>query len=108
MSRRLPTTDWPPPPADALRCGLCQRQTPNLTEHHLIPKSQGRRRGVKIHELPTVMLCGACHKFLHKTFSNAELAGEFNSVDALLEQESVQKFVVWLSKQPATKGVKVR
>ncbi|AZI43714.1 HNH endonuclease [Deinococcus psychrotolerans] len=79
-----------------------------MTEHHLIPKSQGRRRGVKIHALPTVMLCGACHKFLHKTFSNAELAGELNSVDALLEQESVQRFVAWLSKQPATKGVKVR
>ena len=54
--------------------------------------------------LPTVRLCPACHKFLHKTFSNAELAGEFNSLDALLEREEVQSFVAWIKKQPATRG----
>ena len=108
MARRLPLSNWPPPPTSEPRCGLCERAVPHLTEHHLIPRSQGRRRGVKIHALPTVMLCGACHKFLHKTFSNAELAGALNSVDALLEQESVQNFVAWLKKQPATRSVKVR
>ncbi len=81
---------------------------PHLTEHHLIPKSQGRRQGLNIAALPTVLLCSACHKFLHKTFSNAELAGEFNSVDVLLEREEVRKFVTWIKKQPATKAVKVR
>ena len=79
-----------------------------LTEHHLIPKSQGRRRGVPIHELPTVLLCPPCHKFLHKTFTNAELAGEYSSVDALLEHEDVARFLQWIRKQPASKGVRVR
>lgn len=108
VSRRLPTTNWPLPPSSAPRCGLCGRQTPRLTEHHLIPRLQGRRRGLPVTALPTVLLCPACHKFLHKTFSNAELAGELHSVDALLEQESVQKFVAWIRTQPATKGVRVR
>ncbi|AWN24537.1 HNH endonuclease [Deinococcus irradiatisoli] len=79
-----------------------------MTEHHLIPRSQGRRRGVPVHELPTVLLCPACHKFLHKTFTNAELAGELSSVDALLEQEPVRRFVAWIRTQPATKSVRVR
>ena len=79
-----------------------------LTEHHLIPKSQGRRRGVPIHELPTVPLCPACHKFLHRTFTNAELAGEYASIDALLGNADVQRFLSWLRKQPASKSVRVR
>ena len=108
MARRAPPSNWPPPPSQVPHCGLCGRQTPRLTEHHLIPRSQGRRRGVKIVDLPTVLLCSACHTFLHKTFSNAELAGEFSSVDALLEHPDVRNFVAWLRKQPASKGVRVR
>lgn len=108
MARRLPASDWPPPAREPDRCGLCDRAVPHLTEHHLIPKSQGRRQGVKIHALPTVLLCPPCHKFLHRTFTNAELAGEYSSVDALLGHEDVKRFVAWISKQPATKGVRVR
>lgn len=108
MARRLPPSDWPPPPREAPRCALCGRETPVLTEHHLIPRSQGRRRGVPIHELPTAALCPACHKFLHRTFTNAELAGEYASLGALLENADVQRFLNWLHKQPATKGVRVR
>ncbi len=79
-----------------------------LTEHHLVPRSQGRRQGVKIQELPTVRLCPACHKFIHRTFSNAELAGEYSSVEALLAHEAVRRFVAWVRGQPASKGVRVR
>lgn len=108
MSRKRPETNWPPPPAPPECCGLCERETPTLTEHHLIPRSQGRRRGLKVTELPTVLLCSPCHKFLHKTFTNAELAGEYSSVDALLEHEDVQRFLNWVRKQPVTKSVRVR
>ncbi|MDV6374769.1 HNH endonuclease [Deinococcus arenicola] len=108
MARRLPVSNWPLPPQAAPACALCERATPHLTEHHLIPRSQGRRRGTKISELPTVMLCGPCHKFLHRTFSNAELAQEYSAVDALLEHEDVQRFVAWVKKQPASRSVRVR
>ena len=108
MARRLPPSDWPPAPQPAPRCALCERETPVLTEHHLIPRSQGRRRGTPIHELPTVLLCPACHKFLHKTFSNVELATTYASVDALRQHEGVQNFLNWLRKQPPSKGVRVR
>lgn len=73
-----------------------------------MPRSQGRRRGLKVQALPTAWLCPPCHKFLHRTFTNAELAGEYASVDALLGHEDVRRFVAWLRTQPASKGVRVR
>lgn len=106
VARRVP--NWPLPPAQPEACALCERVTPKLTEHHLIPRSQGRRRGVKMQTLPTVLLCPPCHKFLHKTFTNAELAREYSEIDALLEHEAVRRFVAWIRKQPASKGVRVR
>lgn len=79
-----------------------------LTEHHLVPRSQGRRRGVRVGDLPTVQLCAACHKFLHRTFTNAQLAEEYRTVDALLTHEAVRRFVAWVRTQPATRGIRVR
>lgn len=108
MARCLPQSNWPPPPQATPTCALCERAAPQLTEHHLIPRSQGRRRGTKISGLPTVMLCGPCHKFLHRTFSNAELAQDYNAVDTLLEHEDVCRFVSWIKKQPASRSVRVR
>lgn len=109
MARRIPaSTDWPPPVQEPQACALCERVTPTLTAHHLIPRSQGRRLGARMADLPVVNLCSACHRFLHKTFTNAELAREFNAIDTLLEQDSVRRFVAWVRKQPVTKGVRVR
>lgn len=109
MARRNNAAGWPPPAGTGPEvCGLCGRAVPRLTEHHLVPRSQGRRRGLKVADLPTVMLCPACHKYLHATLSNHELETEYSSLPALLEHEGVQKFVAWIRKQPATKGVRVR
>ena len=89
-------------------CALCKREVPSLTEHHLVPRSQGRRRGMKVAELPTVMLCPACHKYLHATFTNHELETAYSSLEALRSHEGVQRFIAWIRKQPATKAVRVR
>lgn len=89
-------------------CALCERETPTPTEHHLIPRSQGRRRGTKISDLPTTMLCPACHKYLHNTFSNAELAHAYHNIDALREHIGIQNFLKWLKKQPITKGIRIK
>ena len=44
-------------------CVLCGREG-EMTDHHLVPKSQGRRQGVKLGEIPTVKMCAACQGFL--------------------------------------------
>lgn len=107
MARKRPETSWHVEPKPPEVCVLCGREAPNLTDHHLVPKSQGRRQGVKLGEIPTVKMCPACQGFLTKTFSNAELANDLNTVEALLAREEVQKFVKWVQKQPLSKGVRV-
>lgn len=61
-----------------------------------------------VRELPTVKLCGPCHKFLHRTFTNAELAAEYATTQALRQHPEVERFVRWLRTQPATRSVRVR
>ena len=107
MARKRPEPSWHVEPKPVEVCVLCGREAPSLTDHHLVPKSQGRRQGVKLGEIPTVKMCPACQQYLTKTFSNAELANELNTVEALQAREEVQKFVKWVQKQPLSKGVRV-
>lgn len=110
MARRPSQSTWPAPrpESEPLTCALCQRETPVLTQHHLMPVLQGRRKGLKVQDLPTVGFCAACHEYVHSTFSNADLAGPYGSLEALSEHEGVIRFVKWVRKQPMTKAVKVK
>ncbi|RYG49735.1 hypothetical protein EON79_00305 [bacterium] len=90
------------------RCQLCERDVPTTTVHHLVPKQVGRRKGRKIHELPTADLCSPCHKQLHALFPNRELSERLASVEDLRRDESVSRFLNWLRKQPAEKSIRVR
>lgn len=89
-------------------CQLCERAVYHLTVHHLFPKSQGRRAGRKIYELPTVCLCRACHRQLHTLFSNKELARELDSPEKLKAHPAMEKFLAWVKKQDPNKKIKVR
>ncbi|MDB5045368.1 MAG: hypothetical protein JWQ08_1418 [Deinococcus sp.] len=110
MARRNSESTWPEPlpEAEPLVCALCGRETPTLTQHHLMPVLQGRRKGMKVQDLPTVGLCSACHGYVHSTFSNADLSGPYSTLEALSENEGVIKFVKWVKKQPVSKSVKVK
>jgi hypothetical protein len=89
-------------------CELCERAVDSLTLHHLFPKSQGRRTGLKIHQLPTVRLCRACHRQLHALFSNQDLARELDSLEKLKANPAMEKFLSWVKKQDPNKKIKVR
>ena len=90
------------------RCELCERDVPRTTTHHLTPRSTGRRKGLKVVDLPTAALCPPCHRQLHALYPNGELAGRLDSVAALREDEAIARFLGWLRKQPGSKGVRVR
>lgn len=107
MARRVKHS-WPAAAAAPPTCELCGREHVRLTVHHLTPRIQGRRRGMALDELPTAQLCGPCHKYVHSTFTNAELERDFPTLDALRAHEGVARFVKWVQKQPASKGVRVR
>ena len=109
MARKTPSS-WPEPlpEAEPLVCALCGREVPALTQHHLTPVLQGRRRGMKVQDLPTVGLCAGCHGYVHTTFSNHDLNGPYSSLESLQEHEGVIKFVAWVRKQPVGKTIKVK
>lgn len=80
---------------DTFTCGLCGRQVPArlMTLHHLTPKQKG---GKAEHRTP---LCKPCHKQLHATFSNTELARTYPSLEALREAATLQPFLAWIRRQ---------
>lgn len=75
-------------------CPLCGRHMPQgcYDEHHLIPKTFGGVETVRLHKI--------CHDKLHHTFSEREMAQWYHTLDQLLQDEQIQKFVKWVKKQP--------
>ena len=83
-----------PPP----KCALCGRPIPpgaRQSVHHLIPKLKGGAQG------PTVLLHQICHNEIHATLSEAELARDYASPEALRAHPRLAKFIAWIAKKPA-------
>ncbi len=78
-------------------CPLCGRPIPSDARqswHHLVPKLKGGKGG------PVVLLHQICHNEIHATFTEAELAREFSTVEALRSHPRMESFLRWVSKRP--------
>ncbi len=78
-------------------CPLCGRPIPKgapQSLHHLIPKLKGGKGG------PTVLLHDICHREIHATLTEAELARDFNTPEALQAHPRLIKFIAWVQKRP--------
>lgn len=78
-------------------CALCGRPIPPdvaQSLHHLIPRAKGGKKG------PTVLLHHICHKEIHASLREVELARHFNTIDALRAHPRLAKFIDWVSKRP--------
>ncbi|WP_159952068.1 HNH endonuclease signature motif containing protein [Rhizobium sp. 18065] len=75
-------------------CPLCERVIPDdeIDAHHLIPKSKGGKKTVGLHRV--------CHDQIHAIFTDSQLAKNFSTIEALLEDPTVQKFVAWIKSKP--------
>ena len=93
-------------------CEMCERVMP-LTRHHLIPRSEWkffekrppagfRESGRSLQE--TAALCRQCHSAVHLFADERALGERYNTVEALLQQESLAKFAAFQNKQKARKG----
>jgi hypothetical protein len=88
-----------------MQCELCGRRAP-LTRHHLIPKRTHRFGTVRARyskaELNSLIahLCKACHRHVHRTLRERELAVQYPSVELLLAHPEIQQFVDWLKDKP--------
>jgi hypothetical protein len=95
-------------------CELCQRVGPTLTRHHLIPvarhnKPRTRRQHDKrAFNTRTAMLCRPCHKTVHATFTEQELAEHYHTVDRLAAHPEIARFVGFIRRQPADATIAVR
>ncbi|MEM9639841.1 MAG: HNH endonuclease, partial [Pseudomonadota bacterium] len=78
-------------------CPLCDRPIPAEVKqslHHLIPKLKGGKGG------PTVLLHHICHREIHATLTEAELARDYADMDALRRHPRLEKFIAWVRKRP--------
>ncbi len=82
------------PPRATATCPLCDRVIPpaQVDRHHLVPKSKGGRRTEFMHRV--------CHRQVHALLTESELAGQYATVEALLQQPEVQAFVAWVKTKP--------
>ena len=71
------------------RCWLCNRPLGERIEfHHPVPKSRGGRETVAIHPI--------CHRTLHQTFSNVELAIFGECVASIRADPRIGRFLAWI------------
>ncbi|MCM2561767.1 HNH endonuclease [Lutimaribacter sp. EGI FJ00015] len=78
-------------------CALCGREVPPdapQSWHHLIPKLKGGKGG------PVVLLHHICHKEIHATLSEAELARAYNTPEALRAHPRLARFAAWVVRRP--------
>lgn len=77
------------------RCELCGREVPRrlLTQHHLLPRQKG---GKVEHKVP---FCKTCHNTVHATFTNAQLAKGYASVDRLRSAAELTPYLAWIRRQ---------
>lgn len=78
-------------------CGLCGRPIPPgapQSLHHLVPKLKGGTHG------PTALLHHLCHREIHATLSEAELARGYATLEALRAHPRLARFVEWVARRP--------
>lgn len=77
-----------------MKCPLCRREMipgPSVDEHHLLPKTFKGKEKVLLHKI--------CHRKIHATFTEKELAKYYFTIERLLENEHIQNFVKWVIKR---------
>jgi len=86
---------------EARTCALCERPLGARVEwHHLVPRSEGGRDTAPVHPI--------CHRTIHATLPNAELARRFSDPAALRAHEGIARFLRWVADKPADFHAPVR
>ncbi|MCG8504680.1 MAG: HNH endonuclease [Sphingomonadales bacterium] len=74
-------------------CPLCGRPLGRKTEaHHLIPRSLGGRETVALHPI--------CHRKIHTTLTEREIAESHATLPALRAHPDIARFIRWIRNKP--------
>lgn len=80
-------------PHENQSCWLCGRDIGSLIQwHHPVPKAKKGRGTVPVHPI--------CHKTIHASFTNAELARIGDDAETVRSNPAVAKFVAWIASKP--------
>lgn len=85
-------------------CPLCLRPIPvgvPQSLHHLTPKLKRGKGG------PVVLMHHICHREIHASLTEAELARDYNTPEALRSHPRLAKFAAWVAKRPPSFRSKV-
>jgi hypothetical protein len=76
-----------------MNCLICNRRTPEecAERHHLIPRSKDGKE--------TIDVCIDCGNQLHLLFTNKELKKTYNTLEVLLSNDRVQRWIRFINKQ---------
>lgn len=85
-----------------MQCELCERDVALYSSHHLVPKSRIKKSG------KLIILCSACHKMIHRIFTNLELEKQYYNLLRIKSHPEIIKFLMWVQKQDPNKKVKIR
>ena len=74
-------------------CPLCNRELGdvNIDEHHLIPKTFKGKETITLHKI--------CHRKIHATFTERELAKRYSTIESIVQHPEIQKFIAWVQKK---------
>lgn len=78
-------------------CSICDRKlikNTKVDKHHLIPKSKNGQYG------DTILIHRICHEKIHSLWTEAELAGYYNTSKRIKENSEMKKFIKWVKKKP--------
>jgi hypothetical protein len=71
-----------------------------MQDHHLKPVTF-KSRTKEVHDPNNLIrIHKMCHQKIHATLDEKELLRYYHTVDRILENEEMQKFVKWISKKP--------
>jgi len=89
-------------------CPMCERVMP-LTFHHLRPRTMHgkyKKLGFTKEELNIgVNICRPCHNAVHTLHKNEDLAKSFYTLELLLEDDAILKWIKYINKQKKTKHI---
>jgi len=77
-------------PAEPPSCWLCRRPLGRrIEQHHPVPRSRGGRETRPVHPI--------CHRTVHATFSNKELAALGDDPAAIGAHPQFGRFLLWIA-----------